>query len=288
MRVKLVRRFRSPPARSSCQHSALYFMACRPCVAKSSVCWSHAVGNRQRGALTLVLALFVVVILVTAIVGLVFGHKLGYQRGFHAMQTETKQAIINSDEATIELEQLRLSYKIASNQAATAKQELAISLVNLSELRKNQQALTVKNRQISQLNELYADIVSDKGGMPLQVIGAEIKPLPENAFEYGFDVAMLSRDGKAKRLTPTLTLLNDDDLVEVPLDPVVYTIEGITRIRGRFTMPSGFKPLQVKLSLQAGGQAVEQLYDWTLGASVDGMPLSLLDLPKVDESPIEP
>ena len=53
-------------------------------------------------------------------------------------------------------------------------------------------------------------------------------------------------------------------------------------------MPTGFKPLQVKLSLNAGGQAVEQLYDWKLGDKVDSMPLSLLDLPEVDESPIEP
>ncbi len=288
MRVKLVRRLCSQPAHSSCQNIALYDMERRRYVPESSVGSLNAMGRTQQGASTLVLALFVVVILVTAIVGLVFGHKLGYQRGFHSMQTETKQAMINSTEATKELEKLRLSHKIATNQAATAKQELAISLANLNELRKNQQTLTVENRQIAQLNELYADIVSDKGGMPLQVIGAKIKPLPENAFEYGFDVAMLSSDGKAKRLTPTVTLLNDNSLVEVPLDPAFYTIEGVTRIRGRFTMPSGFKPLQVKLNLQAGGQEVEQLYNWTLGASVDGMPLSLLDLPKVDESPIEP
>lgn len=288
MRVKFVRRFRSQPARLSCQNSALYPVERRLHLLESRDSLAHTTGSTQQGASTLVLALFVVVILVTAIVGLIFGHKLGYQRGFHSMQTETKQALITSSKATKELEKLRLSTKIATNQAATAKQELAISLANLNELRKNQQELTVENRQVSQLNELYADIVSDKGGMPLQVIGAQIKPLPENAFEYGFDVAMLSNDGQAKRLNPTLTLLNDDDLVEVPLDPAVYTIEGVTRIRGRFTMPSDFKPLQVKLNLQAGGQEVEQLYNWTLGANVDGMPLSLLDLPKVDESPIEP
>ena len=161
-------------------------------------------------------------------------------------------------------------------------------MANIKELRENQQELTVENRQVAQLNEVYAEVISDKGGMPLRILGAKIKPLPENAFEYGFDIAMLSSDGQAKRLKPTLTLLNDNSLVEVPLDSETYTIEGITRIRGRFTMPSGFKPLQVKLNLQAGGQQVEQLYDWSLGANVDGMPLSLLDLPKVDESPIEP
>ena len=288
MRVKLVRRFFSQPALSSCKDSDFYHLECRPHSLKTNVSSVTTVGSTQRGASTLVLALFVVVILVTAIVGLIFGHKLGYQRGFHSMQTESKQAMINSTEATEALEDLRLSHKIATNQATTAKQELAISLANIKELRENQQELTVENRQVSQLNELYADVLRDKGGMPLQVIAAKIEPLPENAFEYGFDIGMLASDGKAKRLKPTLTLLNDDDFVEVPLDPPVYTIEGIVRIRGRFMMPSGFRPLQVKLSLQADGQQVEQLYDWKLGDRVDNMPLSLLDLPEVDESPIEP
>lgn len=288
MRVKLVRRFCSQPALLSCKDSDFYHLECRSHSLKTNANSVTMVGGTQRGASTLVLALFVIAILVTAIVGLIFGHKLGYQRGFHSMQTESKQAMINSTEATEALEDLSLSHKIATNQAATAKQELAISLANIKELRENQQELTVENRQVSQLNELYADVLREKGGMPLQVIAAKIKPLPENAFEYGFDIGMLASDGKAKRLKPTLTLLNNDDFVEVPLDPPVYTIDGIVRIRGRFMMPSDFRPLQVKLSLQAGGQQVEQLYDWKLGDRVDDMPLSLLDLPKVDESPIEP
>ncbi|MEN6670766.1 hypothetical protein AAJP47_10350 [Psychrobacter sp. B38] len=288
MRVKLVQRFRSPSARLSCQHTALYDIKRRPSSLKSSDGFRGMAGSTQRGASTLVLALFIVVVLVTATVGLIFGHKIGYQQGFHSMQNETQQALINSTEASKELDKLRLSNKIAMTQAATSKQELAISLANIKELRENQKELLVENSQLAQLNEAYAEIVSDNGGMPLQVLGAKIKPLPENAFEYGFDIGMLSSDGKAKRLTPTLTLLNDNSLVEVPLDPASYTIEGINRIRGRFTMPAGFKPLQVKLNLQAGGQTVEQLYDWSLGASVDSMPLSLLDLPEVDESPIEP
>ena len=161
-------------------------------------------------------------------------------------------------------------------------------MANLKELRESQQELTVENKQVSQLNELYSDVIREKGGMPLQVLGAKISPLPENAFEYGFDIGMLRSDGQAKRLRPVLTLLNNDDLVEVPLDPAYHMIEGIVRIRGRFVMPSGFRPLQAKLTLQAGGQKVEQLYDWKLGDSVDNMLPSLLDLPEVDESPIVP
>lgn len=288
MRVKFVQRFCSQPTRLSCQDSTLRDREPRFYSLDTNDGSIRAAGNGQQGASTLLLALFVVVVLVTATVGLLFGHKLGYQRGFHAMQTETKQAMINSSEATKELEKLRVSNKIATNQAATAKQELAISLANIKELRENQKELTVENRQLAQLNEAYAEIVVDEGGMPLKIFGAKIKPLPENSFEYGFDVGMLSSDGQAKRLQPTLTLLNDNSLVEVPLDPAVYSIDGITRIRGRFTMPTGFRPLQVKLNLQAGGQQIEQLYNWSLGASVDNMPFSLLDLSEVDESPIEP
>ena len=296
MRFKSVRYFCSQPAHTMCQDSISYDLERSPYISydnqnhpiKNNLIKSQSLGNTQQGASTAVLALFVVAILVTAIVGLLFGHKIGYQRGYHSMQTETKQAVITGKEATQELKDLRISNKIVTNEAATAKQELEISLANLKELRENQQALTVENKQVAQLNDIYAELLSEKGGMPLQVLGAKIEPLPENAFEYGFDVGMLASDGKAKRLKPTLTLLNDDDFVEVPLDPVSYTIEGVARIRGRFTMPSGFKPLQAKLSLKAGGQEVEQLYDWKLGAKVDSMPLSLLDLPEVDESPIEP
>ena len=294
MRFKSALRFCSQPARSSCHDSVSYeseyktYDSPQSFDTRSNAIRHGRIARSQQGASTLVLALFVIAILVTAIVAMLFGHKLGYQRGYHSMQTETKQAVITSKESLQELKDLRVSHKIATNQVATAKQELEISLANLKELRDNQQELTIENRQLAQLNELYAEIVSDKGGLPLQILGAKIDPLPENAFEYGFDVAMLASDGSAKRLRPTLTLLDDDDFVEVPLDPVSYSIVGVTRIRGRFTMPAGFKPLQVKLNLKAGGQEVEQLYDWKLGAKVDSMPLSLSDLPEVDESPIEP
>ncbi|MEK6219972.1 MAG: hypothetical protein N2B01_03725 [Psychrobacter cryohalolentis] len=294
MRFKSVLRFCSPPARPSCQDSVSHKLECSlHCSSlntetQRSVMKHYSIARSQQGASTLVLALFVIAILVTAIVALVFGHKLGYQRGYYSMQNETQQAVITSKESLQELKDLRVSHKIATNEVATSKQELEISLANLKELRENQQAIMVENRQVAQLNDLYAEIVSEKGGMPLQILGAKIEPLPENAFEYGFDIGMLASDGKAKRLNPTLTLLDDDDFVEVPLEPVSYTIEGVTRIRGRFTMPAGFKPLQIKLNLKAAGQEVEQLYDWKLGAKVDNMPLSLLDLPDVDESPIEP
>lgn len=298
MRVKTAPRLRFQPARLSCRASASVSNGLSqatdlphqisPSITNHTrrVLGPQGIGNRQQGAATWLLALFVVAVLVTAIVALVFGHKFGYQRGYYSLQNETKQAAANSEQASKELKDLRISHKILTNQVATAKQELTISLSNLDELRQTQQALKVESKQVSQLNELYAKLLTAKGGMPLQVLGAKIDPLPENAFEFGFDVGMLSSDGQAKNLKVILTLQDKDNFIEVPLDPANFAIEGIVRIRGRFVMPKGFKPLQVKLNLEAGDQQVEQLYDWNLGDMVDNMPLSLLDLPEVDKNPI--
>lgn len=299
MRVKTAPRLRSQPACLSCH---AFTSVCsdveskhtmestidRTYHIKSYLKNSRIIYHKQQGASTLLLALFAVAVLVTAIVAITLGHKLGYQRGYYALQTETKQAAINNEQATNELKDLRVGNKVLTNQVETAKQELAISLANLDELRQNQQALKVDSQQVTQLNELYAKVIAEQGGMELQILGAKIEPLPENAFEYGFDVGMLSKDGAAKHLKVTLTLQNKESFVEVPLDPARYVIDGIVRIRGRFVMPTGFKPLQVKLNLEADDQKVEQLYDWKLGEMVDSMPLSLLDLPEVDQSPIEP
>src|SRR5699024_2733595 len=115
-----------------------------------------------------------------------------------------------------------------------------------------------------------------------QVVGAKMEPLPENAFEYRFDVAMLAKDGHQHRLKPTLTLLDEDNLVDVPLEPSTYDIKGIARIRGRFVMPKGFSPKQAKLNLESNGQEVEQIYNWQLASPVEKMPLSLSEIPETD------
>ena len=294
MRVKTAPRLRLQPAQLSCHLLASesvnlsgIHQSCQTNSAQDRD-MTRNIAHNQRGAVTVtwLLVLFVAAVLVTAIVALMLGHKLGFQRGYYALQDETKLSAVDIEQTSKSLKDLKIKNKILNNQVATAKQELLISLTNLDELRETQKEVKVESQQVAQLNELYAKLITEKGGMPLQILGAKIDPLPENAFEYGFDVGMLSEDGQAKNLAVTLTLQDKDSFIEVPLEPANYAIDGIVRIRGRFGMPAGFKPLQVKLQLEAGDQKVEQLYDWRLGDMVDNMPLSLLDLPEVDKSPI--
>lgn len=242
--------------------------------------------TNQRGASTALLLLFITAILVSAVVAAFIGHKIGYQRGYYVLQSEANKALQSSQAASSELEKLRSDNKTMTAQTEAAKQELEISLDSIKSLQKNQQEIQVEARKVAQTNAVYQAFITEEGGMPLRIVGAKITPLPENAFEYGFDVAMLSEDGQAKPLSVSLSLQNRDDFIDVPLETSRYAIEGIERIRGRFMMPKGFKPLQVKLVLKSGSQTITQLYDWRLGAMVDNMPLSLIDLPEVSDDPV--
>lgn len=242
--------------------------------------------TNQRGASTALLLLFITAILVSAVVAAFIGHKIGYQRGYYVLQSEANKALQSSQAASSELEKLRSDNKAMTAQTEAAKQELEISLDSIKSLQKNQQEIQVEARKVAQTNAVYQAFITEEGGMPLRIVGARITPLPENAFEYGFDVAMLSEDGQAKPLSVSLSLQNRDDFIEVPLETSRFTIEGIERIRGRFMMPKGFKPLQVKLVLKSGDETITQLYDWRLGAMVDDMPLSLIDLPEVSDDPV--
>lgn len=233
-----------------------------------------------------ILLLFGIAIVLTAIITMVFAYRFGYYRGYqissHHEQLKEQEVGMTVDD----VKSLKLQAQIMQKERDTAEQERDISLRNFAEQRKVQQELEIYNLQLEQLNDVYAQALSKKGGLPLQIIGAMIEPLPEHAFEYRFDIAMLSPDGKTKQLIPKLTLLDETSLVEVPLQPSEYEIAGVSHIRGRFVMPDGFQPKQVKLNISAAGQHIEQLYNWRLSTPVDNMPLSLAEIPEPDQRPV--
>lgn len=233
-----------------------------------------------------VLIAFGISLLLVAVLSLLFGQKIGYKRG---VSYATEQAKIMADGEIVtasNVKALRLKTEQLENQLVTTKQERDISLANLTELRHDIQELKVTNLQLAQGQEFLTKELAKAGGVDLQIIGAKIAPLPENAYEYRFDIGRIDENNTSKTLRPKLTLLSDSDMVEIPLKPKTYDINGIVRIRGRFVMPKEFYPKQVKLELSAGGQSLKQIYNWGLGKPVDNLPYTLADTPDADQRPV--
>lgn len=229
---------------------------------------------------------FGVSLVIVAAMALFFGQRIGYNRGLSYAAKQAKALAEGQEISASNVKALKLKSDTLQSQLSTTQQERDISLANLATLRDSTQELKIINLQLAQGQEFLTKALAKKGGVPLQVIGAKIAPLPENAYEYRFDIGMIDPSNQEKTLTPKLTLLDDVNMVEVPLEPRTYPINGIARVRGRFIMPKDFTPKQVKLELSAGGQTAEHIYDWQLGQPVDDLPYSLEETPEADARPV--
>lgn len=229
---------------------------------------THSLKSHQRGATGQILALFLVALIFTALVAAVIGFQVGYRQGTHAIKSAMPTAVMDTGELSAQNTQLK-------EQLETITQERDISIGNFERLHQEQEALKTKNLQLEQVNELLKSSVASQGGVALNILGSQIASLPDNTFEYRFDVAMLDVSGKAVKMVPKLTLLNATSMVEIPLQPSSYDINGVANIRGRFVMPEGFTPKQIKIQLTAGSQKVEQLYNWQVGQVVKDAPESV-------------
>lgn len=240
---------------------------------------SHHLRN-QRGAIGQILALFLLALIFASLVVAVIGYKFGYRQGVHSAD-ENRPAAVSADTSALIEENTKLKQDIA-----TANQERDVSMSNLDNLRTQIEDLKTTNLQLEQVNELLKSSVAEQGGVALNIIASEIISLPQNTFEYRFDVAMIDISGQAVKMIPKLTLLNSTNMVEIPLEPSSYDIKGVANIRGRFVMPEGFEPKQMKLKLTAGTQKVQQLYNWQIGKIVSDAPTSLSEMPNTSNRPI--
>lgn len=238
-------------------------------------------GNTVNQLLVLFLLSIAVIALIAGVIGYKFGRYQGSNSAVLSISDSSGRAL-----SITEIRSLKLENDILKSEMETLIQERDISLNNLNLLRDEMANLRTSNLQLEQLNETLFKAVALDGGIPLKVLAAQIAPLPENTYEYRFDVAMLAEDGQSKTLVPKLTLLNSTDMVTIPLTPSTYDLKGVANIRGRFVMPEGFTPKQIHLVLEVDGQKIDQRYNWRVGEVIANAPSSLADAPKIDHSPI--
>ncbi len=232
-----------------------------------------------------ILALFLMALALTALIAGSIGYQIGHRQG-HSSALSSVSDGSGGQLSPEEIQALRLENDILKTETQTLTQERDISINNLTLLRDETQTLKLTLLKTEQLNQLLTQEIAQKGGVPLKVLGAEIAALPEKGYEYRFDVALFTQDGQSRTLIPSMTLLNETSMVDVPLIPATYDIQGIAHVRGRFIMPDGFVPKQIKLKLVADTEETVQLYDWQVGKAIEGSPATLGEIGDIDTRPI--
>lgn len=217
----------------------------------------------QRSPIEQIMMLFVMVLILVGMVMATLGYKIGYkQGGRHTLKTVQHTTQGEHAQTSEKITQLREQLQVVS------KQQDETSLA-LQEAQQKYETLKTANLQLEQMNDLLLKTVAKDGGIPLKILGAKIVPLAEDIFEYQFDVAKIDKSRISVEMTPRLVLINATHISEIPLTPATYKVEGIAYIRGRFAMPQGFKPKQIKLEIVSGYDRIEQLYHWRVGEVVE-------------------
>lgn len=236
--------------------------------------------QNQRGSTLYIFLLFVVTVLIAAGSAGYFGHWLGFRLGSDSLG-ETAKAY---HKLKVEHKARVAEFEKMQSDLTLANQERDASLKNMDDIRQNLVDMKKREAFLIAQRDAYESMVVESGGIELKIYDQEIKPLPENAFEYRFDLVLLQPKNKpAKKINVDLTLLDGGAIVKVPLEKSSYEINGFKRIQGRFIMPKGFTPKKLKISVAGvGDQNVEQYYKWRYGKRIKKMPSGLIDVPPLE------
>lgn len=240
----------------------------------------------QKGATLKLFLLFLMTILIVGGSAMYFGHWLGFRLGseslgktaqaYHQLKVEHK----NQQEELLNIKE----------QMIKANEERDVSIKNMNDIRNSLDMLQKREKFLISQRDAYQAMVSNETEeASLKIFDQSIKPLPENAFEYAFDLVLLQpKNASAKRITVDVTLMDGDTIVRVPLEPSEYEITGFKRVQGRFIMPKGFTPKKLKLSVTGiGAQSVEQYYNWRYGKHIKNMPQGLIDVPPLENLDVD-
>lgn len=236
--------------------------------------------QNQHGSTLKIFVLFMILLFSVGGGALYFGHWLGYRLGsdslgktaqaYHKLKSEHTEQVEKM--ATMEEELLK------------AQQERDVSLSNLKNIRDSFDILQKREKLLISQKEAFQAMISEETTKEsLQIFDQSIKPLPENAYEYAFDLVLVKPKGTpARRVNVDLTLIDGEAIVKVPLEKKSYEIEDFRRVQGRFIMPKGFTPKKLRLLVSGVGSLnVEQYYNWRKGKRIKNMPQSLIDVPPI-------
>ena len=221
------------------------------------------------------LYLYLAAVVVSVLCGFAIGQWSGFRIGANSLGDTArayKQLKIDNNELTAQ----NSDYQIQFSQLS---QETDAAVNNLTAYRDAVEVLRAREELYIKQTQALLGMLPSTMTPELEVISASVVPLPERAFEYQFDVMLIQPEGRPERtISADLQLINGESVVRVPLSQDRYQLSGLKRIEGRFIMPSGFTPTQLKLVLSGGGETLNKLYRWGGGEVIDSLPNNLSEV----------
>lgn len=213
--------------------------------------------------------------LVLAVGSLTLGYNVGMNRGLTVVGYDGDA----KDLAEV-VEKQKASLETANAALNTAVQERDIAITNAKELSLTVEQSNQETAQAKMLSEVYRDKLRERGGLSLSIQNLSIKPLPNNAYEYVLDLVQVSPNKSRAQGRVEIRLINNDNVLSIPMEDASYNFENYERLTGRWTMPDNFNPQFVEVRLSGGGGVIQR-FAWQRGkTSTVNNSANLADIPK--------
>lgn len=207
--------------------------------------------------------------------GLAIGYSVGHKQGltvvgFDADAQELSE-IVNKQKTSLD------TVSVALN---TATQERDVAVDSAKELQTSLDQMRNEKDLAQSLSNTYQDKLRERGGLSLTIQNMAIRPLPNNAFEYVLDLVQVSPNKRRTAGKLEIRLIQNDQVLVVPLSSANYNFESYERLTGRWTMPNGFTPQFIEVHLTGSGDAVIQRFAWQRGKQQTETPAFISDIPQ--------
>lgn len=213
--------------------------------------------------------------------GFGFGYAIGHKQGLTVVgfdaDAQELAAIVAKQKQSLD------SVGVALN---TATQERDVAMSNAKELNRALEQARQDAELAQTLSQTYREKLRERGGLGLTIQNVSIRPLPNNAYEYVLDLVQISPNKRRASGSLEIRLIQNSEILTVPLESANYNFEHYERLTGRWTMPSGFTPQFIEIHLKGGNDPVIQRFAWQRGKQVVDSPAFISEIPQV-ESKVE-
>lgn len=206
---------------------------------------------------------------------LLLGYSVGHQQGLTAVGFSADAEQLNDV-----VQEQKQAITILNTSLNTAVQERDLALASSNDLTLSLRKESDLRQQIEQQRDIYREVLRLRGGVALTIQNIDIKPLPENAFEYRLDLMQLQPNKRRAQGTVEMRLIDGDNILVIPMADNSYSFDSFERMTGRWTMPSGFTPKFIEVRLQGG--SVTKRFAWERGAAVNDTPAILSEIPEAE------
>lgn len=206
------------------------------------------------------------VVLVALSLGLIgsfaLGHMVGHRQGLTAIGLEADAKQLNEI-----VKQQKNDLELISKQFNSTVQERDVAVSNANKFYQAFNDEKARTTQLESMNTMFTDLLRERGGVDLTVQNIQVKPLPDNAFEYAVDLVQISPKNTPAQGSVELRLIREGETLAIPMENRLFKFNTYERLTGRWTMPKGFTPQYIEVRLLGIGVSapVVRRFSWRRG-----------------------